>query len=178
MNINNFTFRSSIFLHLENTFEILEILGIIKVAENSYPSSPHSKSGGFCPQTFPAKGPAIFEPRSNFLTMGPTAFCIAQTFRSWGQPFCSNFAKIPHVGWVRRIKVPTSSCATPPPLKHDIDGCIKYTLGPWGAYSIRKRVWWVCGWRVEVLGPHSHPFFHKNPASSTFSQSFIFLLTK
>lgn len=131
MNINNFTFRSSIFFHLENKFEILLILGILKVAENSYPSSPHSKSGGFCPQTFPAKGPAIFEPRSNFLTMGPTAFCIAQTFRSWGQPFCSNFAKIPHVGWVWRIKVPTSSCAPPPPtpLRHDIDGCIKYTLG-------------------------------------------------
>ena len=117
------------------------------------------------------KGPAIFEPRSKFLTMGPTAFCIAQTFRSWGQPFCSNFAKISHVGWVRRIKVPTSSFATPPPpLTHDIDGCIKYTLGPWGAYSIRKRVWWVCGWRVEVLGPHSHPFFHKNPASRLCSK--------
>ena len=64
------------------------------------------------------KGPAIFEPRSKFLTMGPTAFCIAQTFRSWGQPFCSNFAKISHVGWVRRIKVPTSSFATPPPPSH------------------------------------------------------------
>lgn len=95
--------------------------------------------------------------------MGPTAFCIAQAFQSWGQPFCSNFAKIPHVGWVRRIKVPTSSCATPPypPIRHDIDGCIKYTLGPWGAYSIRKGVWWVCGWGVEVLGPHSHFLVNK-----------------
>ena len=52
ININNLTFRSSIFLHLESTLEIIGILGIFKVTENSYPSSPHSKSGGFCPQTF------------------------------------------------------------------------------------------------------------------------------
>ena len=158
MNINNFTFRSSIFFHLENKFEILLILGILKVAENSYPSSPHSKSGGFCPQTFPAKGPAIFEPRSNFLTMGPTAFCIAQTFRSWGQPFCSNFAKIPHVGWVWRIKVPTSSCAPPPLPPSDMTlmaalnillGCLFYQEE--GVVGL-----WVGGWGV---GPTFPPLF-------------------
>ena len=118
---------------------------------------------------------------------------LVQTFWPWGQQlfallklsdpganlFVQILLKFPTWGGCGGLKFPHHPVQPPPPpLKHDIDGCIKYTLGPWGAYSIRKRVWWVCGWRVEVLGPHSHPFFHKNPASSTFSQSFIFLLTK
>ena len=41
MNIDNFTFRPSLFLQLENTFQILGILGIFKVAENSYIQAPH-----------------------------------------------------------------------------------------------------------------------------------------
>ena len=117
---------------------------------------------------------------------------LVQTFWPWGQQlfallklsdpganlFVQILLKFPTWGGCGGLKFPHHPVQPPPPLKHDIDGCIKYTLGPWGAYSIRKRVWWVCGWRVEVLGPHSHPFFHKNPASSTFSQSLILLLTK
>ena len=41
MNNDNFTFRPSLFLQLENTFQILGILGIFKMAENLYIQAPH-----------------------------------------------------------------------------------------------------------------------------------------
>ena len=164
MNIDNFTFHSSIFLQLVNTFQILGILGIFKVAENSYPSSPHSKSGGFCPQ-----------PRSKFLTLGPTAFCIAQTFRSWGQPFRSNFAKIPHVGWVRRIKVPTSSCAPLPTSGITLMAALNVLLGC--LFYQEEGVVGLCvkGWGV---GPTFPPLFSQKSCVLYFFPKFHFLVNK
>ena len=48
-------------------------------------------------------------------------FNIVQTSRSRGQHLCSKFAKIPHLGYPRTFKVPTSSRG--PPFGHNIDSC-------------------------------------------------------
>ena len=66
-------------------FELLGILGTFKMAEQSYPISPHSK---------------------------PCSL-IVQTSRSRGQHLCSKFAKIPHLGCARTFKVPTSPLGPP-----------------------------------------------------------------
>ena len=73
------------------SFELLGILGTFKMAEHSYPSSPHSKPCSL------------------------SSFYIVQTSRYRGQHLCSKFAKIPHMGCARAFKVPTSSRGPPPP---------------------------------------------------------------
>ena len=90
ININNLTFRSSIFLHLESTLEILGILGIFKVTENSYPSSPHSKSRGFCPQTFSSNFWVLFKLSDH----GANSFLHCSSFPILGPTFLFNFLLI------------------------------------------------------------------------------------
>ena len=63
------------------------------MAEHLYPSFPHSKP----------------------CSLSSFNFNSVQTSRSRGQHLCSKFAEIPHLGWPRTFKAPTSSHAPPPP---------------------------------------------------------------
>lgn len=165
MNIDNFTFRPSLFLQLENTFQILGILGIFKVAENSYIQAPHI-------QTLVAFVLSLVQ---NFWPWGQQLFALLKLFWSWGQPFRSNFAKIPHVGWVRRIKVPTSSCAPLPTSGITLMAALNVLLGC--LFYQEEGVVGLCvkGWGV---GPTFPPLFSQKSCVLYFFPKFHFLVNK